>query len=63
MPNFKIGARAKREAIVSAARDLRSDDARHNPQYDRALVELSAALLGIGEDDGRAELAAEILGR
>lgn len=37
--------------IIPAARDLRSDGS--NPEYDRALVELTATLLGCDTDADR----------
>ena len=36
--------------IVRQARGLRSEDG-ENPEYDRALVELTARLLGLTDDD------------
>lgn len=47
-------------AVIAAARDLRSESG-ENPEYDRALVELSANLLGI-DPDNRNDIANEILG-
>lgn len=37
-------------AILAAARDLRSDEG-ENPEYDRALVELTARFLGVDSDN------------
>ena len=48
--------------IINTARQLMSDDANDNPEYDRALVELSAYLLSIDLDD-RAAAEMTVLGR
>lgn len=48
--------------IINTARQLMSDDANDNPEYDRALVELSAYLLCIDLDD-RAAAEMTVLGR
>lgn len=37
-------------AIVSAARDLKSEEG-ENPEYDRALVELASRVLGVDADE------------
>jgi hypothetical protein len=42
--------------ILTAAADLLSVDG-ENPEYDRALVELSCALLGMGTDDHRESIS------
>lgn len=46
--------------VIAAARGLRSMDG-ENPEYDRALVELSADLLGYGDDGFREALRVAIL--
>ena len=47
--------------VTNAARDLRSDD-RSNLEYDKALVELAAAILDMGTDEARAFISDVILG-
>lgn len=47
------------EEILDAASGLVSEDG-ENPEYDRALVELTATLLGLPIDDNRALVARAI---
>lgn len=42
-------SRVHAKAVVDEARDLRTED-ESNPEYDRALVELTMRLLGADED-------------
>lgn len=42
--------------LVNVARELRSDHSTDNPEYDRALVELVANVIGVAQDDDARDL-------
>lgn len=44
--------------IIRTAADLLSDTVDENPEYDRAIVELTANLLGLGREEMRPWVAA-----
>lgn len=49
------------ETIIAHARDLRTEDD-SNPEYDRALVELTVRCLGLSHDVGDEIVRRRILG-
>lgn len=46
--------------IITVARDLRSEDG-ENPEYDRALVEMTTRLLGLSHEEDGPSIARLIL--